>query len=266
VAGLAVGLGLLGTEGAGANQLLLNFGVVGNSQLRFTGDTFHLKPSTRAGNAGEDFQINQSTGHGDSVLDLGKLVGTFTIAPFTSAGGYGTGNNKTFYGSGRIETEDFVETATVSGTGALTVLGTGGSLTGVASFDTITLAFRRTYADTSAHAVTTLAGLSNGITSPGAPTSGSGIQLNLTGLSNTSSQQDLIDFAAGNGGKGGITITWSFNNKTLTQLTAGGNQNVSFSGALLNDLPAGVPDGGMTLALLGAALSGVALFRQRKSA
>jgi len=264
--------------------------------------TFKLLPSTKnQPGKGFDFEINNVDGgsnNGSAVGDFGLLTGTFSIAPvtttapgnthwyITTTGGTGPGNITDGSGSPgnpvihstRIAYQDFTETGAVSGVGTVQIWdGTGSSshltsantLTGTATLSNITDEYRVTHANTAANTITSTTFLSDGITGTG-PATTSGYTLNVTGISYGGSQLDLQELAAGNvtGGPGTgraqFDLAWSFDNKKLVTLTqvGGGVNKVSYAGHIRSDAHP-LPDGGMTLVLLGVALSGAALFRQR---
>jgi len=285
-AGLMLGAGLFAAQQVSAFEL--DFGVVGNSQMQFNAKdnptagpaTLKFNPSTQ-NNATKtfDFQVNATVGGaGNAVGDYGTLGGTYAIAPIITTVGNihyyvattGTATTTVLAGSsGRIAFQDFTETGVVTGMGTFTLHdGTGHNLTGTATLSKITDTYEVTYNNNSGNTVHSTSFISNGLTGTGA-TTGTGVTLNLTGITYGGTQSDLVSLATGDLGPDGkgraeLDLTWSFNGRTLTSQTqsGGGVHRVSYSGHVVSDAHT-LPDGGMTLALLGAALSGAAVFKRR---
>ena len=87
--------------------------------------------------------------------------------------------------------------------------------------------------------------------------------LNLTGISYSGSNADLLALASA--GSAVNVLTFQFAPAvSLTEL-ANSSHSTSFSGSILTE-PQVVPDGGMTVTLLGLALSGLALIRRSLAA
>jgi hypothetical protein len=86
--------------------------------------------------------------------------------------------------------------------------------------------------------------------------------LNLSGIAYAGTELDLIALRDAQAGSGSDVVTFQFRpGKSLTALTANGKINsTSFSGTL-QATP--VPDGGLTLSLLGVALMGVEGLRRK---
>ena len=83
-----------------------------------------------------------------------------------------------------------------------------------------------------------------------------GVTANLTSITYTGTEADLKTLAKE--GVGSLTIDWTYNGKGLAGLFAF-DSNVNYKGIITN----AVPDGGMTLVMLGAALSGVVLMKRK---
>jgi len=265
LAGLAVGMGALAVQQAHAFEL--DFAAVGNSQMVFSAAvggahpvaaSFTYAPSTVVGaGKGFDFQINNTIGGilpttspNSAVGDYGLMTGTFSITTITenpvsqSANGthVETGTVTTSVGAKVILVDKGYNPALPGGLAAAGNL--SHELKANLTFDTITLV----YSKSGSH----LTYLADGVSDNAA--------LNMTGASYTGTQIDLIALATQSAS---ITAGWSWNSKTLKQMTAigAGNTKVSFDGNIQSN--ANVPDGGMTLVLLGFALSGVMLVKRQ---
>jgi len=193
------------------NAITLDFANVTGSRVVFTGsgDTFTFTPAPGA----DQFKIT-SGGTGVAVGLSGNLGGVFTIGAITSVGG--------------------VQSASVTGSGALTIHdGLGNNLTGILTWDTIS-----TFGTGGIINV-------NGV-------------LNLSSLSYSGPNADLLALALP--GVGVEAVSFQFApGKTLTQLTANGAVNAtSYSGTLMSvNPPPSVPDSGGTLVLLGISVLGL---------
>jgi hypothetical protein len=91
--------------------------------------------------------------------------------------------------------------------------------------------------------------------------------VNLTGITYGGSNTDLLGLK--NAGSGSNVLTFQFDPaKTLADLKAAG-ASTSFSGTINSLVPGnstGVPDAGSSMALLGAALTALAIFSRRPRA
>ena len=180
------------------------------------------------------------TTHGDPAQYLGS---SFSINGVTagmsgdSLGDLGTMSGK--YTIGDITTVGSTQTAPVTGTGTLLIYDngiTGPALKGTIDWESIS-------------------------------TSGTGSTLNLTGVVNVTdvtyngTGKDLSFFA----GIGSLVETVSFSftpGKTLTQLAHYATKD-TYSGALSDNQPQGVPDGASTVGLLGGAFLALASVRRK---
>ena len=195
----------------------IDFAAVSGGQVQFvgSGDTFSFLPSS-----GNQFTITGSDGAGDSVGLFGNMSGTFTIGAITTVG--------------------LLQTASVSGSGQLTISdGLGYDLTGTLVWDSIS-----TFG-------------SGGVIN----VNGS---LNLSSLTYSGSSADLIALAAPQ--VGSEVISFQFvPGKTLVQLTTDGRvYSTSFSGSVnAESAPTLVPDAGWSLSLFGLSLTGLWFFRRK---
>jgi hypothetical protein len=180
------------------------------------------------------------TSHGDPAQYLGS---SFSVDGVTAGmAGDSIGDLGTMSGTytiGAITTVGSTQTAAVTGTGTLSIYDngiTGPALKGTIDWENVT-------------------------------TSGTGNTLNLTGVLNVTdvvyngTESDLAFFA----GIGSLaeTLTFSFTpGKTLTQLADYATKD-TYSGALSDDLPQGVPDGASTVGLLGGALLAIGSVRRK---
>jgi len=205
-----------------AQAINVDFNNVGNAVVKFFAatDTYQFIDSTQAGTLGYSFAIGASDGVGDSIGDLGKITGTFTISGITTPSpGY--------------------QTANVTGSGTLTIKDhVGLLLTGAITWNTI-FTF----------------GTSGGMNFNSA--------INLTGITYSGIEQDLVDLSTSVGQQAIMTLSFGFvPARNLTSLTTGtGTRNSSFSGDI--DAQAPVPDGGTTVGLLGFGLLALGALRRK---
>ncbi len=271
-AGLAAGVGILGVQQAQA--LTLNWASVGNAQLVFNGKTgaaaanFTFAHSTTTG-AGFDFQINGSTLGANpnttanpmsSVGDYGLFTGVFTLSNISETPTAAVPQaNGIYFDTATITASVGAQVIIVDkGYNAALGLADASNLShefkGDVTFDTIFLAY--TKSTPTGPNPTGLTLLGDGISSTIQNVTGSGV----TGGSYSGTQLDLLALAST---PSSLSGTWSFNQKslvTLTKLGAGANK-VSAAGNF--QTLATVPDGGMTLVLLGFALSGMVLMKRQ---
>ena len=196
-----------------AEAIIIDFGNTQNGEIDFNGNT----DSFSFGNGPSGFSLavtNVFGGVGDSVNNLGKIGGTFTIGAISISGG--------------------VQTASVTGSGTMTIRDSSGNLlTGTLTWDSIQSS-----------------GTGGTINVNGS--------LNLTGIAYAGSESDLNTLKFNGGGIEAVTFQF-IPGLTLTQLTADGTTNAtSFSGSI-----ASIPDGGSTVALLGLALVGIEGLRRK---
>lgn len=194
----------------------IDFSSIIGADIVFNGTGgFYFKNATSGAGAGNSFQVINASADlpGDSVGDYGNMTGTYTIGTITSKNGG--------------------ETASVTGSGILTISDGSFSLTGTLVWDDITT-------------VGTGSTLNiNGM-------------LNVTGVTYAGSQVDLQTLAA----SGGLsdTVDFTFNPaKPLTTL-ADTSLKTTFSGSI-----ATVPDGAVTVELLGGALLAIGAVRRKFS-
>jgi len=290
---MAVGLGLAAVQSASAFQM--DFSSIpsttgANKQggfLQFTGATSSSAASVTFLNAGNlnttapgyQFKISAVNGgnlNGSAVGDVGKLGGTFTVTHYSAT--TNAAPNTAFWDPvTKLKPKNVVvtETVTVTGTGSLTIKDHAGLfLTGSATLDNLTDTFTAKASNSSTPTLSALTYTSTGFTGNG-PVSQGGYQLNVTGMTYSGTEADLISLAAGDRpgplghGRAQLGYTWQIppvggSLLALTKLNAGIHKE-TFSGSIQSDAHP-IPDGGVTLALLGAALSGVALVRRGKAA
>jgi len=235
--------------------------LAGGSALKFVGGgvgtaTVGFANSTSGAGTGYQFSINASSSLGaDSVGDLGKLAGTFTVASF------GATTNITSPGHVSV-----TETIGLTGSGTLTIKDHNGvNLTGTVTLDNLTDTYNGT--GVPGGPVSGIHFTSNGFTGSGATGNG-GVILNITGISYAGTEADLLEFVNDDTNRGQLAYAWqippvsSLDLKDLTKVGAG-THSQTFSGSL--QVQAAAPDGGLTVALLGAALSGVALLKRKNA-
>ena len=248
--GVAVGVGSLGVQQA--MGLELDWTKIGDAKMVFksavgaTAANFTFQHSTTTG-SGFDFSIYNSsnTGAGTAIGDLGLFTGTFNIT--------GLVENPLNTGANGLH----VETATVTASvGAQVIIVDGGynaglglnapananhEFKGTVTFDTIVLLYNK-----SGSSLTYVAdGISSSIP-------------NITGGTYTGTQADLLALATG---PSNITGGWTFNGQSLKTMTTSGSgllNPVNSSGGIITT----VPDGGMTLVMLGLGLSGLMLVKR----
>jgi hypothetical protein len=180
------------------------------------------------------------TSHGDPAQYLGSSFSVDGVTPGMagdSIGDLGTMSGK--YTIGAITTVGSTQSAVVSGMGTLLIYDNGvkgPALKGTIDWQSIS-------------------------------TSGTGSTLNLSGVLNVTgvtyngTEKDLQFFA----GIGSLveTLTFSFTpGKTLTQLADYATKD-TYSGALSDNLPQGVPDGASTVGLLGGGLLALGSVRRK---
>lgn len=290
---------LAGINGSGASKIRFAStastdaaGLGGSASFKFTPQT----SGTVATGKTFDFVFNGGGIYGDSIGDYATLSGVFklgnaTVSAPTSTiywkAGYNgnvlAGNTvPTLVGSnGRIAQQSFTETATVtSPTGVNTPVFSikdhhGAVLTGKVSLDLITDTIVVTYRNAVANVATSTTVSSEGITGNGATSHTGFYVLNMTGLTYSGTEKDLQSLAAGdkvgNVGPGRAELKFGYNStKSLTNLvssTAGtgtgkGVNSLNNNGSIRSDANA-IPDGGVTVSLLGMALAGAALIKRR---
>jgi hypothetical protein len=269
--GMAAGVGILGIQQAQAIQL--NWASVGNAELVFKSKqgvtdanfTFQHNTSIGAGQ-GFDFQINGGVNStvpfsslNSAVGDYGLFTGTFSITALSE-----TPVNVNALG---IHFESATITASVGAQVVIVDKGYNAALglnapanashefKGTVTFDTIFLAYNKGVPTLSNPSGLTYIG--DGISSVTPNVTGPGI----LGGAYTGTQLDLLALAST---PSNLSGGWSFNFKTLQTLTTVGNgalNKVSANGNF--QTTATVPDGGMTLVLLGFALSGMVLMKRQ---
>ncbi|HRI15422.1 MAG TPA: VPDSG-CTERM sorting domain-containing protein [Verrucomicrobiota bacterium] len=172
--------------------------------------------------AGNNFQIDTSVG---GTGDAAGLHGAFS-------GTWTVGPVTT------VTLVPLVETAPVTGTGTMTIFdGT----------DTLTATVAWVQA-TSLKTIISIATL--------------GVTGNVTGVSYSGSNADLLQFASEADQTAVLSFTFPPPGKSLAQLVAGGVNATSFSGNIVGT-PVSTPDSGTTLILLGLGLCGLAAVNMR---
>lgn len=265
MAGLAA-VGLVAAPRAHAFEL--DFAAVGNAQAVFTGATVvshHTNAATMTFQAstlggaqlaskGFDFQINNTIGGeaknspGSAIGDYALITGVYSISHvFDSTGNVNA--NGVHVQSGTVTTSMGAQIVVVdhgynAALGLNAVANRAHEFKANISFDTITLVYKK--------AGSKITYLADGVSSMQ--------NFNITGATYTGREEDLVALATTGAS---ATLGWSWNTKTLLQMTAlnAGINKVSFSGNI--DSPANVPDGGVTLVLLGFALSGMVLIKRQ---
>ena len=269
--GMAAGVGILGMQQAQAMQI--NWASVGNAQLVFksavgaTAANFSFQHSTTTA-PGFDFQVNGSSlgsapntqaNANSSVGDYGLFTGSFALTALQETPG-----NVNLLG---VHTETATITASVgaqviiadkgynAGLGLAAPANATHLFRGFVTFDTIVLVYTKGAATPSNPSGLTF--LADGI-SANTPNVSNGGAL---GGTYTGTSADLLALAST---PSNLSGTWSFNFKSLqTMMTSGSGalNKVANSGNFQSN--ATVPDGGMTLVLLGFALSGVVLMKRQ---
>lgn len=210
---------MIGFGAATAQAINIDFAAISGAQVQFngTGDTFTFLPS-----AEDQFVITGSDGVGDSVGLRGWMTGTFSIGAITTSG--------------------LLQTASVTGSGQLTIYHGLNTLTATLTWDSIS-----TFG-------------AGGIINVNG-------DLNLSSIAYTGTRSDLLALAAP--GQGSEVISFQFvPGKSLTQLTADGTvSRTSFSGSVSADgsAPTLLPDAGSSLSLFGLSLTGLWFFRRKKA-
>ncbi|HRI13961.1 MAG TPA: VPDSG-CTERM sorting domain-containing protein [Verrucomicrobiota bacterium] len=132
-----------------------------------------------------------------------------------------------------------VETAPVSGTGTMTISDGTDTLTATVAW----------VVATSLKTIISVATL--------------GVTGNVTGVSYSGSDPDLLAYAAGLNQTAVLSFTFPPPGKSLAQLVAPGSNGTTFSGNLVAEDNTVVPDSGTTLILLGLGLCGLAAVNPR---
>jgi len=286
IAGVGFGLVCASLQSASAFEIQFN-GLTGTgaTQMQFvqptTNTTTHVftpgsvsfttrTTGTVATGKNSQWQENSvNGGPGDSINDYGSVTGSYSV-------GYGSYSASTtvLSTSGATVKIQVTENIGVSGTGGLKIRDASGVfLTGNAVMSTLTDTYT-CFSNRTTHAISGLTVGSIGFTGNGAPTT-SGLNLNVTGIQYAGSQQDLQILANGDkvGGKGRaqLSFAWTAGGSTLKSLagmvsnTGATTKTLVFSGDIQSDAHP-IPDGGMTITLLGVAFTGIALVRRGKSA
>ena len=172
--------------------------------------------------AGQNFQID--TSHGGSGDAVG-LTGSFS-------GTWTMGPVTT------VNLVPLVETAPVSGTGTMSIFDGVDTLTA-------TVAWVEASSLKTVISVATL-----------------GVTGNVTGVSYSGSNGDLLEFAAAAGKTAVLAFTFPPPGQSLAELVEPGTKSTSFSGNIVANTTT-VPDTGTTLILLGLGLGSLAAFRTR---
>lgn len=250
-------------------------------QLQFCGATASTAATVSFLNAGSanptapgyQFLISSvdgGNGVGSAAGDVGKVSGSFAVTQY-SATTNAAANNTAWWDTAHTKPKKVVvtESITVSGAGTLTIKDHNGNLlSGTATLNNLTDTF--TANASSAGVLSSIAYTSTGVTGSGAPTT-SGYQLNITGITYSGTEQDLISLASGDrpgplgNGRAQLIYTWQTppvggSLLALTKLGAGIHKE-NFTGNISSDAHK-IPDGGMTLVILGMSISGVALLRR----
>jgi hypothetical protein len=180
------------------------------------------------------------TSHGDPAQYLGSSFNVQAVTPGMAGDSIGDlGTMSGMYTIGAITTVGSTQSAVVSGMGTLSIYDNGvkgPALKGTIDWETIST------------------------TGTGSALNMTGV-LNVTGVTYNGTQKDLQFFA----GIGSLveTLTFSFTpGKTLTQLAHYATKD-TYSGALSDNLPQGVPDGASTVGLLGGALLALGSVRRK---
>jgi len=276
---MAIGVGMLGIQQAQALQI--NWSSVGNAELVFSSAKsganaanayFSFKHSTQNdASLGWDFQVNGSTqastpnnlGNPDSAVgDYGLFTGKFTITSLMET--------PTSQSAPGVHFETASVTASVGAQVIIVDKGYNGALAGglnnaanlshefkaTVTFDTIFLAYMKITPTQQNPSGLTFIG--DGISSQTPNVTGAG----MTGGDYTGTSLDLKALAST---PSNLSGGWSFNSKTLQSMTTVHSTvavtSVSDNGNFQTQ--ATVPDGGMTLVLLGFALSGVVLMKRQ---
>lgn len=262
MAGLAA-VGLVAAPCAHAFEL--DFAAVGNAQAVFTGATvvshhtnaatMTFQASTLAGaSKGFAFQVNNTIGGeakgsvGSSIGDYALITGVYSFSHVVDS----TGNinaNGVHVQLGTVTTSMGAQLVIVdkgynAALGLNAVANKKHEFKADISFDTFTLVYKKTGSN--------LSFLGDGVTSMQ--------NFNITGATYTGRQSDLVALATTGAS---ALFGWNWNTKTLLQMTAlnAGINKVRFKGNI--NSPANVPDGGVTLVLLGFALSGMVLIKRQ---
>ena len=262
---MAAGVGILGLQQAQAIQL--NWASVGNAQLVFKGavgggspqaPSFSFKHDTISG---FDFSVNSTVtsaapstlANPDSAVgDLGLFTGVFTLSNITETPNGGNPQANGIYLDTATVTASVGAEVIIVDKGYNAALGLAHAsnlaheFKGTVSFDTIVMLYQRT--GPGSHDLNLLA---DGISSAAN---------NVTGGTYTGTQLDLLALASA---PAKLSGSWSYNFKSLPDMAKVGAGNNSVSAAGNFQSPATVPDGGMTLVLLGFALSGMVLMKRQ---
>jgi hypothetical protein len=210
---------ILGFTAPTVRAINIDFAAVSGAKVQFngTGDTFTFLPTIE-----DQFVITGSDGAGDSVGLRGWMTGNFSIGAITTSG--------------------LLQTASVTGSGQLTIYHGLNTLTATLTWDSIS-----TFG-------------AGGIINVNG-------DLNLSSIVYTGNRSDLLALAAP--GQGSEVISFQFvPGKSLTQLTADGAVSItSFSGSVGADgsAPTLLPDGGSSISLLGLSLTGLWFIRRKKA-
>jgi len=291
IAGLAIGLGAMGIQHAQANPLTqLNFGGIGNSQMYTT------TTATLAGDANAKgtltYSANTAVGAPFNIQIQGTVGGVQSPMPTTTnpqSANQDFGQLKITSGtlavSGLVlspyvvpgivphtQFNDVAESANLTGTASILLVDKGYTFSHVGYtpttlltapfnlshefkatvvFDNITLTTSQEVNTITHHNIGTLDYTSEGVSS-------ATVTYNLLGATYGGTQADLLALLAL---PSTISTSWAAN-RDLTQLFDKGNvtHQYSYTGVIS---PQQVPDGGMTLVLLGVALSGVVLMKRQ---
>ncbi|HAB17944.1 MAG TPA: VPDSG-CTERM sorting domain-containing protein [Verrucomicrobiota bacterium] len=186
-------------------------------------------------------------GHAEITFDLGFSGHMFQIDNVVGGTGSATGyegNITGIFDMGPVTTVTLVplvETAPVAGTGTFSIFD---------GVDTLTATVAWVEA-TSLKTIISIATL--------------GVTGNLTSVSYSGSDPDLLAFVAGIDETAVLSFTFPPPGKSLAELTAPGSRATTYSGNVVST-PVNVPDSGATLILLGAGLCGLSLIPRRFAA
>lgn len=187
------------------------------------------------------------TGGGPGTAGLTFSAGdNFQIDGVVGGSGSATGYLGSFAGSwtmGPVTTVSvvpLVETAPVTGTGTLSISDGTDTLTATVAW----------VEATSLKTIISVATL--------------GVTGNVTGISYSGTDPDLLAFAAGLDETAVLSFSFPPPGQSLAELVADGTQGTSFSGNLVSTAVT-VPDSGTTLILLGLGLCGLAFMRPKRA-